>query len=127
MVNLDLQCHKCNIFGDSSQCEQVVTNLLNNAVDAIGQNGNINITLKPDGKEHCLLQIHDDGPGMDEHTKRQIFSPFFTTKTADKGTGLGLYIVKNICHNHDAEISCESEINSGTTFSIQFKKIIDEV
>ncbi|HES59206.1 MAG TPA: HAMP domain-containing histidine kinase, partial [Caldithrix sp.] len=104
----------------------VVTNLLNNAVDAIGQDGNIRIRLIPDGNEHCLLQIDDDGPGMDEHTRKQIFSPFFTTKTADKGTGLGLYIVKNICHNHDAQISCESKINEGATFSIKFKKMIDE-
>ncbi|MBN1409134.1 MAG: HAMP domain-containing protein [Calditrichaceae bacterium] len=125
-IDLDIQCQNCYIYGDSSQCEQVVTNLLNNAVDAIGQDGNIRIRLIPDGNEHCLLQIDDDGPGMDEHTRKQIFSPFFTTKTADKGTGLGLYIVKNICHNHDAQISCESKINEGATFSIKFKKMIDE-
>ncbi len=125
-VQQDIQCQDCNIFGDSSQCEQVVTNILNNAADAIGQDGNISIALKPGGKNRCLLEIHDDGPGMDEHTRKQIFSPFFTTKSVDKGTGLGLYIVKNICHNHDAEISCQSEINSGTTFSILFKKMIDE-
>ena len=128
-VNLDIQCRDCNIFGDSSQCEQVVTNILNNAVDAIGQDGHISIILKPADKNNycCLLEIHDDGSGMDENTRKQIFSPFFTTKTADKGTGLGLYIVKNICQNHNAEISCESEVNSGTTFSILFKKMSDEV
>ncbi len=128
-VNLDIQCRDCNIFGDSSQCEQVVTNILNNAVDAIGQDGNISIILKPADKNNfcCLLEIHDDGPGMDEDTRKQIFSPFFTTKNADKGTGLGLYIVKNICQNHNAEISCQSEINSGTTFSILFKKMNDEI
>ena len=102
------------------------TNILNNAIDAIGENGNITISLKPYEENHYLLEIHNDGPGMDEHTKKQIFSPFFTTKSADKGTGLGLYIVKNICQNHDAEISCESEMNSGTTFSIKFKKIRSE-
>jgi two-component system NtrC family sensor kinase len=104
----------------------VLTNILNNAVDAIGSEGNITITLKPDGDTFCQLAITDDGPGMDEHTKKQIFSPFFTTKTAEKGTGLGLYIVKNICKNHNAEISCESKVNSGTTFIIRFEKMSDE-
>lgn len=125
-LHQDIPCSDAKIFGDSSQCEQVFTNILNNAIDAIGENGNITISLKPYEENHYLLEIHNDGPGMDEHTKKQIFSPFFTTKSADKGTGLGLYIVKNICQNHDAEISCESEMNSGTTFSIKFKKIRSE-
>jgi signal transduction histidine kinase len=122
----DIQCKDCSIFGDISQCEQVLTNILNNAVDAIGSDGNISITLKSNGNNYCILGVYDDGPGMDEDTKKQIFSPFFTTKTAEKGTGLGLYIVKNICQNHNAEISCESEINSGTTFTIRFKKMSNE-
>ena len=125
-ITQDIQCKDCNIFGDSSQCEQVLTNILNNAVDAIDSEGNITITMKPGGDNCCRLEIADDGPGMDEHTKKQIFSPFFTTKTAEKGTGLGLYIVKNICKNHNAEISCESTINSGTTFIIRFEKMRNE-
>ena len=125
-VTQDIQCKDCNIFGDSSQCEQILTNILNNAVDAIGSEGNINIVLRP-GEGNCgLLEIKDDGPGMDEDTRKQVFSPFFTTKTAEKGTGLGLYIVKNICQNHSAEISCESKIDFGTTFTIRFKKMSDE-
>ncbi|MEJ2053290.1 MAG: ATP-binding protein [Calditrichaceae bacterium] len=127
-VRKEIKCKDCTIFGDSSQCEQVLTNLLNNAVEAIGSEGKITITLKPDNtaKNCCRLEVTDDGPGMDEDIKKQIFSPFFTTKAAEKGTGLGLYIVKNICQNHNAEISCKSQLNAGTTFSIRFKKMSDE-
>ena len=59
---------------------------------------------------------------MDKPTRELIFSPFFTTKSAEKGTGLGLYIVKNICKNHNAEITCESAPGEGTTFKILFQR-----
>ena len=110
------------IYGDSIQCEQVITNLLNNAIDAIKEEGNIWISLQEENDGALILVVRDDGEGMDEHTRKQIFNPFYTTKSADKGTGLGLYIVKNICQNHQAEISCTSKINEGTTFTIQFHK-----
>ena len=84
------------------------------------------IRLRRNEIRKIQLIISDDGKGIDEHNLEKIFTPFFTTKTGNKGTGLGLYIVRNICKNHNAEISCESKINSGTTFIIRFKKMNDE-
>ena len=84
--------------------------------------GKLNITIKCLSNSDREVTITDDGPGMDSDVRDQIFSPFFTTKSAEKGTGLGLYIVKNICKNHDAEIECTSEPGKGTIFTIIFKK-----
>lgn len=119
----NINCPNGKIFGDSIQCEQMITNLINNAIDAIDKDGQILISLSRSDEDHLLLQIQDNGHGMDEHTRGQIFAPFFTTKSSGKGTGLGLYIVKNICNNHGAKIVCESELNQGTTFKITFPKM----
>ncbi len=110
---------KAVINGDAVQIEQVLTNLINNAIDAMGTNGILNISMDGGVKE-LILRIEDNGSGMDESTLSQIFSPFFTTKTGDKGTGLGLYIVKNILKNHGAAITCISSLGNGTVFEIRF-------
>lgn len=108
------------LFGDAQQLEQVLTNLLNNAIDASINGGEIKISIHYDDKNRLCLIVKDNGEGIEEDLKDKIFSPFFTTKSADKGTGLGLYIVKNICKNHNAEIICDSKPNRGTIFTIVF-------
>lgn len=122
-LNRHIQCHGCQIIGDSMQCEQVITNLLNNAIDALEPEGRLDIYMHCPDEHHVMLKISDNGCGMDESTRKQIFTPFFTTKAQGLGTGLGLYIVKNICQNHGAEISFESEEGKGTSFTTTFKKI----
>ena len=121
--NRHIQCQGCHIIGDSMQCEQVITNLLNNAIDALEPEGRLDIYMHCPDQQHVVLKISDNGCGMDESTRKQIFTPFFTTKAQGLGTGLGLYIVKNICHNHGAEISFESEEGKGTSFTVTFNKI----
>ena len=96
-------------------------NLINNAIDAMDKNGNLEISVKSLNDAEIELSIKDNGEGIDAGTIDKIFSPFYTTKAGDKGTGLGLYIVKNICKNHNAEIECKSKVNVGTTFLITFK------
>ena len=111
-----------HIVGDAQQLEQTIINLINNSVDAIIDTGVITISLAMSGNDQLQLRITDTGTGIDHEAMTQIFSPFFTTKAADKGTGLGLYIVKNICNNHHAQISCESTYDQGTTFTITFNE-----
>jgi signal transduction histidine kinase len=111
------------IVGDLTQIEQVITNLVNNGIDAIGQNGEMKIDIESTEKNLIKLKISDNGEGIEEHILDKIFSPFFTTKKGNKGTGLGLYIVKNICKNHNAEIICHSKIGKGTQFIITFKGV----
>jgi len=116
----DSTCDKPRIQGDPQQIEQVVINLLNNAIDSIEVKGEIVIKIKclKDGPKQ--LTIKDTGSGMSEEVRSQIFSPFYTTKKGEKGTGLGLYIVKKICDSHNAELFCSSVESEGSTFIITF-------
>jgi len=116
----EANCDRARILGDPQQIEQIIINILNNAVDSITKNGEIFVGVKCLTDSVKQLTFSDTGRGMTEEVRSQIFSPFFTTKSVDKGTGLGLYIVKKICDNHNAEISCFSEESRGTTFIITF-------
>jgi hypothetical protein len=73
-----------------------------------------------DGKQFIQVDISDNGAGMTEKTKSQIFNPFYTTKEVGQGTGLGLSIVKGILDDHNATIEIDSEIDKGTTFLLSF-------
>ena len=65
-----------------------------------------------------IIEVKDNGVGMDEATRQRLFEPFFTTKDADRGTGLGLSIIYAIVRNHDGQIDVESEQGVGTTFKV---------
>ena len=110
---------KAVIKGDALQLEQALTNLVINSLDAMDKDGSLIISLS---SEHScyVLSVEDNGSGIDETIKDQIFSPFFTTKSGGKGSGLGLYIVRNICKNHNAVITVVSAEGKGTTFKITF-------
>jgi signal transduction histidine kinase len=95
--------------------EQVVSNLVMNALEAAPQNTAIGVEADM-RNNHLALTIRDDGAGMDEDVKRQIFNPFFSTKTT--GTGLGLAIVQRIVHQHEGKIEVESFPGKGTAFTI---------
>lgn len=101
------------------QLNQVFMNILDNAVGAIQDKGDIWIRINEDNKkEHLIIEIEDNGVGMDEETARKIFNPFFTTKPVGKGTGLGLSITYKIIKNHQGDIKVESQPNMGTKFII---------
>ena len=119
-IEKEIKCENKFIEGEEYQLEQIITNLINNAIDAIGEKGNISISLDAIEEKAVELKITDDGNGIDKENLDKLFLPFFSTKGKEKGTGLGLYIVKKICENHNAEIFCESEIEKGTTFTIRF-------
>ena len=120
-INLSksIAAENATIQGDSLQLEQALTNLIINSLDAMGNEGILRISLESENS-HYLLTVSDNGSGIDESIKDQIFSPFFTTKSGEKGSGLGLYIVKNICKNHNADIDLSSKTGQGTTFKISF-------
>jgi len=84
--------------------------------------GELTIIIAKNDANDCRLSVKDTGEGIDEHSLKNIFSPFYTTKTPERGTGLGLYIVRNICKNHGADIDCQSLVGKGTTFTIIFHK-----
>jgi signal transduction histidine kinase len=91
-----------------SELNQVWTNLLDNAIDALGEQGTITIATRPDG-DCALVEIADDGPGVPEDLTGRIFDPFFTTKDVGKGTGLGLATARRIVvDRHDGSLTLDS-------------------
>ncbi len=115
--------NKYLINADEIQIKQVITNLINNSVDAIKENGHIELSIYENDKDQIVLTVKDDGSGIKPEIKDEIYSPFFTTKTSEERTGLGLYIIKKICEMHNAEIDLLSTENEGTLFKITFNKV----
>ena len=98
-------------LGDASALRQVVSNLLQNAIDATTDDGSIDVSVRElDG--HVELSVADDGAGIPDHTLRRVFEPFFTTKPT--GTGLGLAITHAIVNAHDGSIELNSRPGKGT-------------
>ena len=105
------------VYSDPSQLEQVLINIIDNALDAIGRNGEVRIATRKEG-EGVAIVIADNGPGMDEATRQRIFDPFFTTKKVGEGTGLGLAICFSILEKLGGHINVESTVGKGTVFTI---------
>lgn len=100
-----------------SKINQVFLNILDNAIQALDQEGCIFIETKAqDGA--CMITVRDTGPGMDDATQHKIFEPFFTTKEVGEGTGLGLAISYAIVQQHRGEIRVVSAPGKGATFII---------
>jgi two-component system, NtrC family, sensor kinase len=98
---------------------QVVTNLVSNAAQALGdEGGSIVVRTFNDGATHVGLSVSDNGEGIREEDRPRMFEPFFTTKPAGRGTGLGLPVVRNIVLAHGGQITFESKLGSGTTFKV---------
>jgi two-component system, NtrC family, nitrogen regulation sensor histidine kinase NtrY len=111
-LNLDLD-RNGQVRVDPHQMEQVVLNVLRNAMESIGSDGAIDVVWR-DG----LLSVRDTGPGIDPRNEHEIFTPFFTTKR--DGRGLGLTIVQEILTNHRAQFSLQNREGGGAEFRIAF-------
>jgi signal transduction histidine kinase len=105
------------IAGDPGQLEQVLVNLLINAIDACAPGGHVRATSCARGRD-VVLGIVDDGCGIASEHLAAVFDPFFTTKKRGQGTGLGLSIVADIVKNHGGSIHIESELGSGTSVTV---------
>jgi signal transduction histidine kinase len=92
-----------------NELNQVWTNLIDNAIDAVNGRGEVRIRTRRDD-DHVLVEIHDNGPGIPEDVREHLFEPFFTTKGVGKGTGLGLIIsYRIIADRHHGELEFESK------------------
>jgi len=119
-IKLELGDDIGKFTGNSQKIEQVFVNLIVNAAQAIPDHrkGLIRVMTRMDG-EDVVIEVEDNGKGMDEKTQKQIFDPFFTTKRAKGGTGLGLAIAFRIIEEHSGSISVKSKPGEGTTFTIR--------
>ena len=104
----------------AGELKQVLSNLIENAMDAAGENSRLQITIKQvshDGDREVQVSVADNGKGIDREHLRQLFEPFFTTK-GEKGTGLGLWVTKDIVNKQGGRIRVRSRKGAGAVFSI---------
>jgi len=105
---------------DRKQLQQILFNIIRNAGQAIGEKGEISITAKTINGNKLKIDIKDTGPGIPQDKLDEIFNPFYTTKDPGKGTGLGLFIVRQLVERNGGRISVQSEVGKGTTFVLTF-------
>jgi signal transduction histidine kinase len=101
----------------ADELNQVWTNLIHNALQAMNHEGTLTIGIRKEGNE-AVVSVGDSGCGIPEEIRNKIFDVFFTTKPAGVGSGLGLDIVKKIIEKHSGRIDLQSEVGVGTTFSV---------
>jgi signal transduction histidine kinase len=114
-MRLDNNVKLC--LGDSHHIEQVIVNLIINALDAMPNGGKLRIVSVFHDSTACF-QVKDTGIGISPENINKIFDPFFSTKEPGKGTGLGLAVSYNIIEKHQGHISVESEVDRGTLFEV---------
>ena len=139
-IQLSLTDNLATINADPTQVDQILMNLAVNARDAMPEGGKLIIKtqnvivdeesarthLDAEPGRYVLLTVSDTGTGMDKETLEHIFEPFYTTKAAGEGTGLGLAMVHGIVKQHGGHIRCYSEPGHGTAFSIYFPALISD-
>ena len=106
------------IQADPAQLQQVFINLLNNGAEAMGEGGTITLTTRPVNGHWVEIRVSDTGCGIPAENLGKLFTPFFTTKPPGKGTGLGLSIVYGIVKMHHGQITVQSQLGEGTTFTV---------
>ena len=109
------------VFGNRKYLQEIMFNLIQNAISAIGKRGKIRIEAHDIGRQ-VQVQIEDTGCGISEEHLKRIFEPFFTTKLDSKGVGLGLYVIRQLMLRMNGTITVESSIGKGTTFYLNFEK-----
>jgi signal transduction histidine kinase len=124
---LDFDPHLPRVEGERTQLEQVVLNLLNNAEQALRANvdaprrsrsGQITVRTRRTGA-HVVLDVEDDGPGIPDDVKSEIWNPFWTSRTGSEGTGLGLVIVRDIVADHGGAVEMDASVAGVTRFSVR--------
>jgi len=112
----------CMVAGSAGQLQQVVMNLMQNAVDAAmgSSHGSPALTITVEAQApHALLRVRDNGPGVAPENLSRIFDPFFTTKPVGKGTGLGLSISYGIVEQHGGQLSVRNHPEGGAEFVVE--------
>ncbi len=121
-LEMDLPEHPVLVYCDAQQIEQALLAMEMNSIEAMPEGGILRIELKEINSDKVQIKIIDTGVGIPEDVLPHIFEPFFTTKKEGKGTGLGLAVVYGIVEGHYGQISVESKVNFGTTFTVTLPK-----
>ena len=126
-IDVQLVDEPALVWGSFSQLEQVFCNLINNSLDVMPEtDGNIRINIQSvsstKNPSKYRITYQDNGHGIPLELRDKVFSPFFTTKKDGKGTGLGLFISKNIINNHSGKITLDSGHQGGARFVIELER-----
>jgi len=112
------------IYGDLNQIQQSVMNLVFNAMESMPEGGCLTLRTSFDSeKQQVLLEVKDTGCGIPEENRSKIFEPFFSTKSHDKGVGLGLAVLYGIIKEHHGSIEVESRAGKGSLFRVFFPAV----
>jgi signal transduction histidine kinase len=111
-LSLDITPGVPRVRADRRLLERGIVNLLENALQAVGEKGWIRVGLRSDGGRRVVIEVRDSGPGVNPEIRDRIFEPFFSTKTS--GSGLGLALVKKIAEDHGGGVALESGGREGT-------------
>ena len=118
-VVLDLDADQAMVMADHFQMEQLFLNLVLNAIGAMPAGGTLTLTTRVRRGE-VVVEVRDTGVGIPEGIRDRVFDPFFTTREAGEGTGLGLAVSHSIVSAHHGTIEVESKVGHGTTFRLRF-------
>ena len=120
-LELEVENDLPKVIGDASRIEQVLTNLISNALKATPSGGSVTVRAERDGDDRVAIGVTDTGVGLMEEDQAQVFEPFFqAAKVLDgkpAGTGLGLTICRDLVRGHGGEMMIESELGVGSRFS----------
>jgi PAS domain S-box-containing protein len=105
------------VMGRPAELNEVITNLVLNAIDAMPKGGTLRIRTRLGDHRHAVITVADTGMGMSDEVRKKVFDPFFTTK-GEEGTGLGLSVSHSIVERHGGELKVDSRTGEGTTFTI---------
>jgi two-component system NtrC family sensor kinase len=118
-----------HVHGDAAQLQQVLTNLVLNAIQAMPTGGTVEVRCGRDrgrgarAADQCWVRVTDEGPGVPPNDLEHVFEPFFTTKAVGEGTGLGLAVVQAIVEEHGGSIAVENQPTHGAVFTVYLPPI----
>ena len=115
-----------SVLGDPERLQQLLLNLFLNAIDAMPKGGELHVTLDPGEAGGATIRVSDSGVGISEADLPRIFEPFFTSKAAGEGNGLGLMVVQGIVQDHGGGIEVESRLGRGTLFRVSLPPCLPE-
>ncbi|MBM4084691.1 MAG: hypothetical protein FJ272_07870, partial [Planctomycetes bacterium] len=111
--------HLPKMMIDAAQIKQMLINLVQNGIDAVTHSGEVRVSAQRHNSESVILKVLDNGCGIPPENLPKLFTPFFTTKEMGKGSGLGLAIAYGVVKMHSGDITVDSEVGKGSTFSIR--------
>ena len=117
-IERDFGKNDLRVATDVGQLQQVILNILDNAIDAVGQGGKVTVSTRLDDSGLACILLRDNGPGIPEERLGQIFDPFFTTKKTGEGTGLGLSICYSIMESLGGNVCARNHPEGGAEFSV---------